>query len=241
MGNLVGISGLAGFVNVYGPQPEGEKVKVWEELSTIKRSRSATWIFMGDFNVVRCPEERINSEFCHRSANAFNNFIQDCELTNLKMGGQRFTYFRKVGAKLSKLDHFLVCSSYLHVYPLASCYAMNRDLSNHSPIILKPRYDDVGTTRKQPFTKLIARRKRLRRRANACQGRPCHKERRRAFTTLVYDAQLRRAFTTRNVYQGRPCHKGRRHAFVCRNLTTRVLMTRNAYQEIPCQERPCHK
>ena len=94
---------------------------------------------------------------------------------------------------------------------------------------------------KQPFTTLIARHKRLRRRANARQGRPCHKERRRAFTTLIYDAQLRRAFTTCNAYQGRPCHKGRWHAFACRNLTTRVLMTRNAYQESPCQERPGHK
>ena len=55
---------------------------------------------------------------------------------------------------------------------------------------------------KQPFTTLIARRKRLRRRANACQGRPCHKERRRAFAD---DAHLRRSFTTRN-YDARLRH-----------------------------------
>ena len=94
--------------------------------------------------------------------------------------------------------------------------------------------------------------------------------RRRAFTTRIYDAHLRRAVMTRNAYQGRPCHKGRRHAFACRNLTTRVFMTRityqgrpchkgrqhafvcrnltthvfmtrNAYQESSCQEKPCHK
>nr|KAJ0185628.1 hypothetical protein LSAT_V11C900478650 [Lactuca sativa] len=56
---------------------------------------------------------------------------------------------------------------------------------------------------KRPFTTLIARRKWLRRRANACQGRPCHKDRRRAFarrleTTRIYDAHLRHAFTTRD-------------------------------------------
>nr|KAJ0203637.1 hypothetical protein LSAT_V11C500259620 [Lactuca sativa] len=144
LGNVLGINGLIGIVNVYGPQTEGEKVKLWEELLKIKLSRSATWIFMGDFNVVRCKEERINSEFCSRSANAFNKFICDCELTYIKMGGQRFTYFRTLGAKLSKLDRFLVCSKFLSAYPQASCFAMNRDLSDHSLIVLRARCEDFG-------------------------------------------------------------------------------------------------
>ena len=94
--------------------------------------------------MVRCKEERINSEFCSRSANAFNKFIRDCELTDLKMGGQRFTYFRTLGAKLSKLDGFLVCSKFLSAYPQAFCFAMNRDLSDHSTNVLRARCEDFG-------------------------------------------------------------------------------------------------
>nr|KAJ0216213.1 hypothetical protein LSAT_V11C300147420 [Lactuca sativa] len=48
---------------------------------------------------------------------------------------------------------------------------------------------------KQPFTTCNVCHKTLRRRANACQGRPCHNERRHAFvrrlfTTRIYDAHL---------------------------------------------------
>lgn len=75
LGNLVGINGLTGFINIYGPQLVSENSKVWEELLAIKLSRSATRIVMGDFNMVRCPEKRINSVFCHLSATAFNQFI----------------------------------------------------------------------------------------------------------------------------------------------------------------------
>ncbi|XP_052625598.1 uncharacterized protein LOC128132721 [Lactuca sativa] len=144
LGNFAGINGLTGFVNVYGPRSEIDKLKVWDELLALKNSKTATWIFMGDFNVVRRPEERISSIFCTRSANDFNHFIRSAELADLKMGGQRFTYFKTQGAKLSKLDRFLVCSSFLSISPLASCFAMERDLSDHSPIILRARCDDFG-------------------------------------------------------------------------------------------------
>lgn len=117
LGNLVDINGLTGFINVYGPQSVNEKSKVWEELLAIMSSRLATWIVMGGFNAVRRPEERINSAFCHRSATAFNQFIRNGELTDLKMGGQRFTYFKLHGAKLSKLDRFLVCNNFLSIFP----------------------------------------------------------------------------------------------------------------------------
>ncbi|KAL7608841.1 uncharacterized protein LOC111895805 [Lactuca sativa] len=104
LGNFVGINGLTGFLNVYGPKSEIDKSNVWAELLTLKSSKSATWIFIGDFNVVRRSEERINSIFCMRSANDFNHFICLSKLNDLKMGGQRFTYFQTRGAKLSKLD-----------------------------------------------------------------------------------------------------------------------------------------
>lgn len=99
---------------------------------------------MGDFNVVCRLEEQINSVFCPISASAFNKFICRGELTDLKMGGHRFTYFKTNGVKLSKLDRFLVCSCFLDMFPLASYLALSEDLSDHSPIILRARCDDFG-------------------------------------------------------------------------------------------------
>ena len=74
-------------------------------------------------------------------------------------------------------------------------------LTMHSPEkVVIPNSDSssllkkiISLLEKQPFTTLIARRKGLRQCANARQGRPCHKERRHAFTTRNFDARLRHA------------------------------------------------
>ena len=144
LGNLVGINGLTGIINIYGPQSSHEKSKLWNELLSLKSSILATWILMGDFNVVRRPEERINSVCCPISASVFNQFIYRGEFIDLKMGGQRFTFFKTQGAKLSKLDRILVCNHFSTTFPLASCEALDRDLSDHSPIVLRTRGDDFG-------------------------------------------------------------------------------------------------
>lgn len=135
-------SNLFAIVNVYGPQSPSEKRKLWEELLKIKNSRTACWIFFGDFNVVRAAEERINSTFCHSSANHFNNFIEAAGLKELKMGGFRFTYFQRAGAKLSKLDRFLICPEFYNLFPQATVTVLPREKSDHSPILLS--HSDVN-------------------------------------------------------------------------------------------------
>lgn len=131
-------------VNVYGPQSLSEKRKLWEDLLGILNSRSACWILFGDFNVVRRPEERINSIFCQSSAKYFNNFIEHAGLYEPKMGGFRFTYFQRAGVKLSKLDRFLTCSEFLRVFPHASAIALPRDKSDHCPILLSQSSNNFG-------------------------------------------------------------------------------------------------
>lgn len=132
------------FVNVYGPQSPSKKRKLWEELLLIKNSRTACWIVFGDFNVVRRQEERINSMFCQSSANYFNKFIELAGFHEPKMGGFRFTYFQKAGAKLSKLDRFLVCSEFSNLFPHVSATALPRDKSDHCPILLSQSRANFG-------------------------------------------------------------------------------------------------
>jgi len=99
---------------------------------------------MGDFNVVRRRDERLNSHFCASSALAFNRFIQTADLHDLKMGGYKFTFFQQVGGKLSKLDRILICSKILTYFPSASSIALPRDLSDHSPVIFRAMDYDFG-------------------------------------------------------------------------------------------------
>lgn len=137
-------NGQIAVVNVYGPKLASEKAKLWSVLINLKQSKQATWIILGDFNDVRGPKERINSSFCKSSSDSFNNFIDQAELYDLKMGGNRFTYFRQWGAKLSKFDRILVCSRFFEKFPTAFSVALPKELSDHSPVVLQTDTEDFG-------------------------------------------------------------------------------------------------
>ncbi|XP_052623650.1 uncharacterized protein LOC128128957 [Lactuca sativa] len=154
-GSCPTIDGQIAVVNVYGPKLASEKAKLWGDLLNLKQTKHATWIILGDFNEVRGLEERINSSFCKSSSNSFNNFIDQAELYDLKMGGNRFTYFRQWGAKLSKLDRILVCSSFVEKFPTASSVALPKELLDHSPVILKTDSEDFGPPPPPPPFKLF--------------------------------------------------------------------------------------
>ncbi|KAJ0727756.1 putative RNA-directed DNA polymerase [Helianthus annuus] len=79
-------------------------------------------------------------------ADAFNQFILAAALHEYNMGGGRFTYISDNGTKLSKLDRFLVCLGFLERWPNASVLALNRDISDHRPIILNTTPADFGHT-----------------------------------------------------------------------------------------------
>ncbi|KAI3497002.1 hypothetical protein L1887_39382 [Cichorium endivia] len=102
------------------------------------------FIFFGDFNCVRRANERMNSIFCPYSAAAFNKFIGEASLLEHNMGGRKFTHAWENGAKLSKLDRFLVCHKFMNLFPASSVTALNRHLSDHSPIILCSEKIDYG-------------------------------------------------------------------------------------------------
>lgn len=60
------------------------------------------------------------------------------------MGGERYTFKSRVGAKLSKLDRFLACSNFLTAFPSLVGTAHPRELSDHNPVTLSSRATDYG-------------------------------------------------------------------------------------------------
>ncbi|KAL4592069.1 hypothetical protein LXL04_005050 [Taraxacum kok-saghyz] len=143
-GNWKGIPNQITIANVYGPQSRQDKKKIWFELLEIKRNTPGIWIALGDFNAVRYANERINSTFCRRIAKDFNDFILKARLQEFNTGGSKFTYMCDYGLKLSKLDRILVCSNFILQQPLSTVLVLDREYSDHSPIILKPSNYDFG-------------------------------------------------------------------------------------------------
>ncbi|KAK1414636.1 hypothetical protein QVD17_30385 [Tagetes erecta] len=103
-GNLKGCNQKIHIVNVYAPQRLPKKKNVWDSLENLKLSTPSIWVLCGDFNAVRLQEERKNTIFHTGCARNFNDFIHNSGLLEYQMKGSKFTYARRSGAKMSKID-----------------------------------------------------------------------------------------------------------------------------------------
>ncbi|XP_076915204.1 uncharacterized protein LOC143574479 [Bidens hawaiensis] len=136
MGSIKGIDATGCIVNVYALNDPVLRRNLWSLLVNLMGEFDGLWIFLGDFNDVRHPDERFNSVFDPNSALAFNNFISCASLEEYSMGERRFTYMSDDGNKLSKLDRFLVNEAVMNLWPDASLKVFPRLLSDHCPLVL---------------------------------------------------------------------------------------------------------
>ncbi|KAL2560106.1 hypothetical protein AAZV13_20G003100 [Glycine max] len=135
-------------VNVYAPCDLVGKKALWDELRQLKASNpSGMWCFLGDFNSIRSSQERIS--LSQRRADpydisAFNQWIADMELQEIKCSGNSFTWIRPNGCVKSRLDRFLVSQNWLSLWPESCQTVLQRNLSDHCPSILQTSMVDWG-------------------------------------------------------------------------------------------------
>ena len=96
--------------NVYAPCDQRAKQMLWTSLSArLHLLGPAKVCICGDFNSVRSAEERRfvrGSQLVHDFA-PFNDFIQECALVDLPLGGRKFTWYKGDGRSMSRIDRFL--------------------------------------------------------------------------------------------------------------------------------------
>ncbi|PWA62023.1 cytochrome P450 [Artemisia annua] len=88
VGKWKGAEGLVGLLNVYGPRDEYQRLELLNKLGNLLGMRDVMWCIFGDFNEVRGPGDRMNSQYNERSARKFNEFIRECDLIDIPMGGR---------------------------------------------------------------------------------------------------------------------------------------------------------
>ncbi|GKE03550.1 RNA-directed DNA polymerase, eukaryota [Tanacetum coccineum] len=101
---------------------------------------------MGDFNEVRCKEDRWGSTFLAQGACSFNSFISNAGLNEVQFEGYSFTWAHPSASKMSKLDRFFVTDGFLSLFPHISAVCLDRHLSDHRPILLREMLVDFGAT-----------------------------------------------------------------------------------------------
>jgi len=138
-----------GFVvfNVYAPCDFSRHQVLWNNLSTRLGSLSDQNVCVsGDFNAVRCLEERRGTSGVFNTAwsDTFNNFIEDSTLLDLPLRGRMFTWFRGDGRSMSRIDRFLLSENWCLQWSNCSQVAMSRGLSDHCPLVLASNDENWG-------------------------------------------------------------------------------------------------
>jgi hypothetical protein len=91
----------------------------------------------GDFNILRSHKENNNSSYNDRWPFLFNAVIDGLNLRELEMSGWKFTWANHLqNLTYEKLDRILMVTEWEQKFPMSTVQALNRDISDHTPLFL---------------------------------------------------------------------------------------------------------
>jgi hypothetical protein len=91
----------------------------------------------GDFNIIRNSSEKNNDRFDERLPLLFNTVIDSLDLREIEMSGRRFTWANSWRVPTYEmLDKVLISTECEQQYPLATVEALNREISDYTPLML---------------------------------------------------------------------------------------------------------
>lgn len=134
-------------VSIYSPYSLFGKRKLWEDLLMSKRGfGKGMWCLAGDFNAILKRGERKGIDVQDHSVEIeeFRHFVKNMGLVDLPLLGRKFTWIKENGFAMSRLDRFLVSEEWLQEWPNPSQWALDRDVSDHCPIILQHKIINWG-------------------------------------------------------------------------------------------------
>lgn len=157
-GYIIGSGFQLHILNVYAPQDSRAKRRLWDRIGQKLHSLAGRVILLGDFNVVRNQDERLNSIVNMGASTTFNEFINRFQLLEYQKCRKKFTYIPSNLQHMSKLDRMLVNHEFMGFWPNATLSALDRGQSDHCPILLQCSTVDFGP---QPFRLFNSRLKKV--------------------------------------------------------------------------------
>lgn len=122
---------------VYGPcAPEG-KVLFIDWMKNIQMPDEVDWIILGDFNLIRKPEDRNKPGGSMTEMHMFNEAISLLGLNEIVLQGRKYTWSNmQPSPLLEKLDWFFTSASWNLTYPNTSAKALDMMPSDHTPCLI---------------------------------------------------------------------------------------------------------
>ena len=135
-------------VNIYAACDLASKRQLWQQLYDLKsKSQVQCWCLIGDFNSIRTPAERVGNNLCHpdiSNISEFNDWLADMEVDDIPCFGKPFTWIRPNGSCKSRLDRVLLSDDWIAKWPDSSQHNLERNYSDHCPIMLQSKTIDWG-------------------------------------------------------------------------------------------------
>ena len=92
-------------------------------------------MILGDFNLIRGPDNRNKPGGDPNSMMIFNNIIINLDLVEIPLKGRSFTWSNKQDIPLlEKLDWVFTCSHWTNTYPCTMAFPLAKITSDHVPI-----------------------------------------------------------------------------------------------------------
>ena len=123
---------------VYGPNDNNLRGQVWDELIGIQQLWDVPWCYMGDFNVVRFPSERLGGLCLTLAMENFSKFIEELNLIDLPLEGGSYTWSSGLDQPtMSRIDRVLVSYDWEDHYPDVIQRVLPRPISDHFSILVE--------------------------------------------------------------------------------------------------------
>jgi len=122
--------------NYYVPCSHSDKQAFLDDLIELQSSLSDAWVVLGDFNLIRSPDDRSNGNFNHQEAGWFNDAIEAMDLQELPLLDRRFTWSnRQEDPVLVRLDRFFVNTEWSLCLPNSTISSFSAAVSNHCQLL----------------------------------------------------------------------------------------------------------
>ena len=129
---------------VYGSNDDSQRGALCDELSRMHSRWNIAWCVIGDFNIIRYPNERFG---CEESPTmfAFSDFIEANYLMDLPLERASFTWFRDSRMDcMSRIDRTLASVDWVDHFGNMSQRVLPRVVSDHCLLLVVAGSDNQG-------------------------------------------------------------------------------------------------